>query len=74
MMSIALAFAGPLGELLGGEQPMIQLVGAAESGKSSIAIAAGSVWGEHNDKERKSFSESWNNTANNLEPIAAAHD
>jgi putative DNA primase/helicase len=74
MMSIALAFAGPLGELLGGDPPMIQLVGAAESGKSSIAIAAGSVWGEHNDKERKSFSESWNNTTNNLEPIAAAHD
>ena len=74
MMSIALAFVGPLGELLGGDPPMIQLVGAAESGKSNIAIAAGSVWGEHNDKERKSFSESWNNTTNNLEPIAAAHD
>ena len=74
MMSIALAFAGPLGELLGGEQPMIQLVGAAELGKSSIAIAAGSVWGEHNDKERRVFPKSWNNTANNLEPIAAAHD
>ena len=74
MMAIALAFVGPLGELLGGDPPMIQLVGAAESGKSSIAIAAGSVWGEHNDKERKSFSESWNNTTNNLEPVAAAHD
>jgi hypothetical protein len=41
MMSIALAFVGPLGELVGGDPPMIQLVGAAESGKSSIAIAAG---------------------------------
>ena len=73
-MAIALAFVGPLGELLGGDPPMIQLVGDAESGKSSIAIAAASVWGGHDSGKRKSFSETWNNTTNFLEPIAAAHD
>jgi uncharacterized protein (DUF927 family) len=73
MMSIALAFAGPIGELVGGEPPMIQLVGSPESGKSSIAIAAGSVWGEFDDKKLNYFIETWNNTANNLEDVAAAH-
>jgi hypothetical protein len=73
-MAIALAFVGPLGELLGGDPPMIQLIGAAESGKSSIAIAAASVWGGHDSGKRKSFSETWNNTTNFLEPVAAAHD
>ena len=74
MMAIALAFVGPLGELLGGDPPMIQLVGHAELGKSSIAIAAASAWGGHDSGKRKSFSETWNNTTNFLEPVAAAHD
>ena len=54
-MAIALAFVGPLGELLGGDPPMIQLVGAPNSGKSSIAIAAGSVWGEHTIRKAEEF-------------------
>jgi len=73
MLSLALAFVGPLGELMGGDPPMFQLVGAAESGKSSIAIAAGSVWGEYDEGRRRSYVETWNNTGNNLEAIAAAH-
>jgi uncharacterized protein (DUF927 family) len=73
-MSIALAFVGPLGSLIGGSPPMIQLVGPAESGKTSIAIAAGSVWGIYNDKRRQTFAESWNTTVNRLEPVAAAHN
>ena len=32
MMSLALSFVGPLGDLIGGDPPMIQLVGAAELG------------------------------------------
>jgi putative DNA primase/helicase len=73
MLSLALAFVGPLGELMGGDPPMFQLVGAAESGKSSVAIAAGSVWGEYDEGRRRSYVETWNNTGNNLEAIAAAH-
>jgi putative DNA primase/helicase len=73
MMSLALSLVGPLVDLIGGDPPMVQLVGPAQSGKSSIAIAAGSVWGEHDSRRRKYFIETWDNTANALEPVAAAH-
>jgi len=73
MLSLALAFVGPLGELMGGDPPMFQLVGEPESGKTSIAIAAGSVWCEYDEGKRRSYVETWNNTGNNIEAIAAAH-
>ena len=70
MLAIALAFTGPVIDLLDVEVPMIQLCGAPGSGKTSIAIAAGSVWGGGQDGF---FLESWDNTVNNLELVAAAH-
>ena len=73
MLALALAFAGPVVELLALELPMIQLVGAAGSGKSGISVAAGSVWGGRLSAGRVSFAETWNQTVNNLEALAVGH-
>jgi hypothetical protein len=73
MMAMALAFVGPLGDLLKVELVMIQLVGAAGSGKSGIATAAGAMWGCDLDLPLPTFSETWNNTVNKIDPIAALH-
>jgi uncharacterized protein (DUF927 family) len=73
MLALALSFVGPLGDLLKVEQVMIQLVGEHESGKSGIAVAAGSVWGGRKKAGCVDFSESWNCTDNELEALAAAH-
>jgi hypothetical protein len=69
MLALALSFVGPLGDLLKVEQVMIQLVGEPESGKSGIAVAAGSVWGGRRKAGRVDFSESWNCTDNELEAL-----
>ena len=73
MMAMALAFVGPLGDLLKAEQVMIQLFGAAGSGKSGIAAAAGAMWGCNLDLPLPTFSETWNNTVNKLDLIAVLH-
>ena len=73
MMAMALAFVGPLGDLLKVEQVMVQLLGAVGSGKSAIAAAAGAMWGCNLDLPLPTFSETWNNTVNKLDPIAALH-
>jgi putative DNA primase/helicase len=70
MLAIALAFVGPVADLMKVETPMIQLFGAPGAGKSAIAAAAGSVWGGDGDEL---FLQTWNHTANNLELVAAAH-
>ncbi len=73
MMAIALAFVGPLGDLLRVESVMIQLFGAPGSGKSGIAAAAGAMWGCNLDLPLPTFSETWNNTVNKIDLIAALH-
>jgi hypothetical protein len=73
MMAMALAFVGPLGDLLKAEQVMIQLFGAAGSGKSAIATAAGAMWGCNLDLPLPTFSETWNNTVNKIDLIAVLH-
>jgi Domain of unknown function (DUF927) len=70
MLAVALAFVGPVADLLMVETPMIQIFGAPGAGKTAIAAAAGSVWGGDGDEL---FVESWNHTANNLELVASAH-
>jgi putative DNA primase/helicase len=70
MLGIALAFVGPVADLLKSTTALIQIFGPPGAGKSAIAIAAGSVWGGDHDGV---FSETWNNTANHLELVAAAH-
>ena len=73
MMAMALAFVGPLGDLLRVEEVMIQLFGAAGSGKSGIAAAAGAMWGCDLDLPLPTFSETWNNTVNKIDLIAVLH-
>jgi putative DNA primase/helicase len=68
MLALALAFTGPVVKAFRFEAPMIQLFGAAGSGKSSIGVAVGSVWGGGDEL----FVQSWNHTANSAERIAAA--
>jgi hypothetical protein len=77
LASLALAFVGPLGDILRVPKVAIQLCGDPGSGKTPVAIAAGSVWGLHLDRQRAQdtgFGETWKNTINNLEPIAIAHN
>jgi hypothetical protein len=74
MMALALSFAGPLVELLGVELPAVQLVGKPGTGKSGIAIAAGSVWGGRVSVGPNGFLESWNNTVNKFEELAVGHN
>jgi hypothetical protein len=70
MLAVALAFAGPVVELLQLESPpMIQLFGAPGSGKTSMGAAAGAAWGGGHDGL---FLQSWNHTLNSAERLAAA--
>jgi putative DNA primase/helicase len=68
MLALALAFTGPVVKAFRFEPPMIQLFGAAGSGKSSIGAAVGSVWGGGDEL----FVQSWNHKANSAERLAAA--
>jgi putative DNA primase/helicase len=69
MLAVALAFTGPVVELLQLESPMIQLFGAPGSGKTSMGAAAGAAWGGGHDGL---FLQSWNHTLNSAERLAAA--
>jgi hypothetical protein len=72
MLAVALAFAGPVASLLKVEPPSVQLVGMNGAGKSAILTAVGSVWGGRDD-ELGTFAESWAQTKNKLDVLAAAH-
>ena len=53
-----------------------QLWGAAESGKTTAGMVAGSVWGCHRDdgKREKGFAETWHTTPGKVEVTALAHN
>ncbi len=71
ILSIGLAFAGPVVDMLGLEAPAVQLVDARTGvGKTALAVAAGSVWG---GREVGSFAESWNQTQGHFELVARSH-
>jgi hypothetical protein len=72
MLAVALAFIGPVASLLRVEPPSIQLVGMNGAGKTAILTAAGSVWGGRDD-ELGTFAESWAQTKNKVDVLAAAH-
>jgi hypothetical protein len=77
MTCLALGFVGPCVRVTNLEQVGLQLAGPPESGKSSIAIAVGSIWGRHCDPNRArehGFMETWNNTSLKFEPLALAHN
>ena len=71
-LAVALAFTGPVASLLKVEPPSIQLVGMNGAGKTAILTAAGSVWGGRDD-ELGTFAESWAQTKNKVDVLAAAH-
>jgi hypothetical protein len=77
MFAASLAFTGPIlrfgsVEKSGG----FQLYGKGETGKTTAAMVAGSVWGCHRDpaKRQAGFCEKWNTTVNQLEVTALAHN
>ena len=77
MFAVSLAFTGPIlrfadGSMAGG----FQIYGRPESGKTTAAKVAGSVWGCHRGegKKDKGFAKSWNATKNKIEIVALAHN
>lgn len=67
---LALAFVGPLARWLGLEGGGAHLRGGSSTGKTSAAVAAGSVWGGGG---AQGFVSSWKATGNALEWVAQAH-
>jgi putative DNA primase/helicase len=76
MFATSLACTGPILPFVAGPRTGgFQISGKAESGKTALAMIAGSIWGCHRDSMRKDkgFAESWNTTGNKLEQTAQAH-
>jgi putative DNA primase/helicase len=77
MFAVSLAFTGPILRFVDGSKAGgFQIFGLPESGKTTAAKVAGSVWGcyRSEDKRDRGFSETWNATKNKLEIIALAHN
>ena len=75
MFAVALAFTGPILRFVRGERSGgFQIYGFPETGKTTAAMVAGSVWGCRRDKPELGFLESWNTTVNAVEITALAHD
>jgi len=68
-LGLSAAFSGQLAALCGGEGGGLHLIGESSSGKTTIAIAAASIWGMP-----KQYMQSWRATANGLEGVALAHN
>jgi len=75
IFSICLAFTGPILRFAGGPKGGgFQLSGDAETGKTTSAMVAGSVWGCHRgDRRERGFAETWNSTSGKVEVTALAH-
>jgi len=69
--ALSLAFAGPLLRLLDLEGGGVHFRGSSSCGKTTLAFAAGSVWGGGGPL---GFGHTWRSTANALEMLAAGHD
>jgi uncharacterized protein (DUF927 family) len=65
---IAAAFAGPLLDVMAEPSGGLHLVGTSQSGKSTLALAAASVWGRGTSDAQV---RQWRGTANGLEAVAA---
>jgi putative DNA primase/helicase len=74
MFAVSLAFTGPILRFVSGVRSGgFQIYGDAETGKSTAAMVAGSVWGCHLQADN-GFIETWNTTANKVEITALAHN
>jgi putative DNA primase/helicase len=77
MFALSLAFTGPILKLVTGPKGGgFQFWGEKETGKTTAAMVAGSVWGCHTDSGHQEigFAESWHTTANEVEITALAHN
>jgi putative DNA primase/helicase len=77
MFGTALALTGPILPFVKGPRTGgFQISGPAETGKTTAATVAGSVWGCHVSPERqeKGFAESWHSTEGKVEKTAMAHN
>ncbi|MBU2135564.1 MAG: DUF927 domain-containing protein, partial [Alphaproteobacteria bacterium] len=72
MFALSAAFAGPLLRLLDVEGGGFHFRGNSSAGKSTLLVAAGSVWG--GSRSEQSFGHTWRATANALEGLALAHN
>ncbi|MCA3741998.1 DUF927 domain-containing protein [Phenylobacterium sp.] len=68
---LSLAFLGPLARLMGWGGGGFHLQGASGAGKTTLAMAAGSVWGGGGVD---GFIQTWRATDNALEGLAEAHN
>jgi putative DNA primase/helicase len=77
MLGVTLAFTGPILPFVKGPRTGgFQISGAAETGKTTAATVAGSVWGCHvgTERQEKGFAESWHTTEGKVEVTAMAHN
>ena len=77
MFAVSLAFTGPILPMVGGPKAGgFNIWGDPETGKTTAAMVAGSVWGCHRGEGRreKGFAESWNTTLGKVELTALAHN
>jgi putative DNA primase/helicase len=75
--AVNVAFTGPILRFVGGPKGGgFQFWGKKETGKTTAAMVAGSVWGCHTGEHNREigFAETWNSTANQLEITALAHN
>lgn len=72
LFALASAFAAPLLRVLEEEGGGFHFRGNSSTGKSTLLIAAGSVWG--GSKGEQGFGHTWRTTANALENLALAHN
>jgi putative DNA primase/helicase len=70
MFALSLALSGPLADLIGEPGSGFHLRGASSTGKSTLLLAAGSVWGGGGPN---GFVGTWRATANGLEGLAVVH-
>ena len=75
IFSVCLAFTGPILRFVSGPKGGgFQVSGGPETGKTTAAMIAGSVWGCHRgDRREKGFTETWNSTSGKIEVTALAH-
>jgi putative DNA primase/helicase len=71
LFAVSCAFAAPLPSLVNLESGGFHLRGASSSGKTTLLIVAGSVWG---GRGQSGFLQTWRATANGLETTAELHN
>ena len=74
MFALSCGFAAPLLRQLAAEGGGFHFRGNSSSGKSTLLVAAGSIWGGDPRGGDHGFGHTWRATANALESLALAHN